>query len=91
MSTTSPADIIITADTVIERARPLEDSFENNVSDHRETNATNSDIENSPILFDDADEDAVHLRNNSAVTASVPSIYCPKLMLPPVLCQTMLK
>jgi hypothetical protein len=49
-------------------------SFENNASDHHRTNAANIDVENSPILFDNADEDAVHCHNNTAVTASVPII-----------------
>ena len=74
MSTTPPVDIIITADTVAERAHPLDDSFENNVSDHHGTNAASSDVENSPIIFDKADEDAIDLHNNTAVAASVPII-----------------
>jgi len=61
--------------TVVERACPLEDSYENNVSNHRGTNAVNSDVENSIILFDySADEDAIHLHTNTAVAASVPII-----------------
>ena len=74
MSTTPPADIIIAADTIVERACPLDDSFENNVSHHRGINATSSDIENSPILIDNSDEDAIHLYNNTDAAASVPII-----------------
>ena len=72
MSTTPPANIIITADTVVERAHPLDDSFENNASDLHGTNAANSDTENIPNLFDNTDEDTVCLHNNTSVTASVP-------------------
>ena len=74
MSATPPANIIIAADTVVERAHPLDDSFENNASDHCGTNAANSDVKNSPILFNSADEDATHLPNNTAVATSVPII-----------------
>ena len=72
MSTTLTANIIIATDIIIERAHPLDDSFENNASDHHGTKAANSDVENFPILFSNADEDAIHLHNKTAVTASVP-------------------
>ena len=77
MSNTMPADIIIATDTVIESGHPLDD-FENNASDHRGTNVAKSDVENSPNLFDNADEDAVHLRNNTSVAASVPINLLPE-------------
>ena len=90
MSTTLPADIIIATDTVIESGRPLVNSFENNVSDHRGTNAVKSDVENSPNLFD------MLMRMPFVFVTTLPSlllsqaIYLPKLLLPPVLSQTML-
>ena len=74
MSTTPPANIIITADTGVERAHPLDDSFENNASDHCGTNAADSYVKNPSILFNNADKDATHLPDNTAVAASVPVI-----------------
>jgi hypothetical protein len=37
MSTTPPANIILAEDNIVERAHPLDDSYENNASDHRGT------------------------------------------------------
>ena len=91
MSTTPPANIIMAADIVFERAHPLDDSFENNASDHHGTNATNSD-KNSPNLFDNADEGAACLCNNTCVAASVPINLPPEAnaFTCPVPSQTML-
>jgi hypothetical protein len=74
VSTTPPANIIIAEDNIGERARPLDDSYENNASDHHGTRNANSGVENSPIIFNYTDEDVVHLNNNTVTAASFPII-----------------
>ena len=90
MSTTPPADIIIATDTIIKSGCPLDNSFENNASDHRGTNAANSDVDNSPNLLTMLMRMPIVFPTTLLSLLLSQSIYLPKLMLPPVLSQTML-